>query len=303
MCLISYQPWQYSCYCIESAREIWNQPSENCLESFVQITQVALAILASAPALFLDLVVMPFSLAYRSIYPLEAAPVEVAAEPVVVEEAAPRVIAMDEFHGVVDIHTPDGVPDDELIEAMNAHPFANPTENLNHCTFFGDAMRSALHFLAPNLKAHYLDLFRNEGVPEEGDARINIYNYSAGCLIAHYFSTCPFIPAVNQLYPRTIPGDVDPGDAGQQRAQRILRDVALQSAIQRLYVDFQGLSRIEKALVLLRLIAPEHNWQLTEGARDLVHRIQTQTHNMSQDQFFLRHVMRPVATQPEIYSL
>lgn len=299
MCLLSYQPWQYSCYWGERAREIWNQPSESCLQNLVQITQVALAVLAMLFTFSFEWLIVGFSLAYRWIYPLEIAPVEVAAGLNVV--AAQRMIVLDAFHGVVDVHAPDGIPNERLIQQMSANPYANPPENLDHCVFFGDAMQYALQFLAPHSKAHYLDLFRNEGVSEEGEARIDIYNYSAGCLIAHYFCTCPFIPAVNLLYPRTIPGNVDLGDMGQQRTDRILRNIGLQSAIQRLYVDFQGLSRLDKALVLLRLIAPEKDWQITEAARDLIHRIQAQTLLMSQDQFFLRHVLSPVAAQPEIY--
>lgn len=273
MSIINDQPWQYTCYWEERVREIWNRPSEGCLESLVQITQVALAALASIPAFLLDLLVMRFSLTYRWIYPIET-----VAPPSVVEEMAPRVIELDEFHGLVDVHAPDGVPDDWLIARLNDAPYPNPVgrvcflgrealgglvpEALRFFAgdIFEDAMREALGLLAPHAKAHYVDLFRNQGVPEEGDARIDIYTYSASCLIAYY---CRY-PIAHR--------DQDP-----------------------LYAAFQELPPLDKALVLLRLIAPEKEWRLTELARNLIQRIQEKAQNMSQDQVFLREVMEPVA--------
>jgi hypothetical protein len=263
MSIINDQPWQYCCYWDERAREIWNRSSENFLESLVQTTQVALAALACLFTFTFESMLVGLSLAYRWIYPIET-----VAPPAVVEEQARGLIELDEFHGLVDVHAPDGMPDEWLIEELNRAPYAEPPADLERVRFFRDAMQAALGFIAPHARAYYVDLFRNEGVPEEGDARIDIYTYSAGCLIAHY---CRY-PIAHR--------DQDP-----------------------IYAAFQQLPLLDKALVLLRLIAPEKDWRLTELAINLIQRIQEKAHNMSQDQFFLREVMAPAALDPALYPL
>lgn len=280
--LSNYQPFDYTKAVIEFGKEKWNSPVPNCLILCKKVGSIALAILAFLPALVIDLVLTAGTLLYRACYP---AATPARPPPAPVQPARPPAPA-------VQPAVQANVPDQRLVNRVLATPYPGlfPFE-MDNQRFFRDALVQAFGFHNEATKTAYKELIENGGVGD--NPPIDIYQWTAGCLVAHFLRARPHSFQATLFYPRGYP-DL-PAINGHEGEVRQAAIVAHLADMGQLWDNYNALpTREEKASTLLKIIMPERQWQLTNRATQVVNLIHGITLRMNQDPHYRREIFRPV---------
>ncbi|MBX7067550.1 MAG: hypothetical protein K1X28_10010 [Parachlamydiales bacterium] len=165
--LATSQPFELTKTLFEFQRSSWDYP-QDCLDLCKKVGTIALSILLSLPALFADIILLPFSLITRTCY-------------------AP----------------PSG--DDNLQRLQNAAPFPQEGRDTEQ---FKNALTEAFSFLPLDRKRAYKELIMNGGMPEEGDPLIDSFKWCAEVYIVHSLrnSNPQLFPASHERHRQQIDG-------------------------------------------------------------------------------------------------
>jgi hypothetical protein len=294
--LQNYQPLSITKSLLESVNDL---PSRSLLQTCAKVGAAVLTALALLPALLIDLVLTAASLTYRCCYPTRppiiapplprppAAPVAPIAP--VAPVAPPVVVAPPPARA-------GRVPEANLVDQMANTPYAVFPARVAHVDFFRNSLNAAFDFLTPEKVAQYTALIENGGVVDEGEAPIDIFQWSTSILIAHYLRTRQHIgdAQTHYLFPRTIPDPVAL-PLGQANVDRLARNDANRTDIDRLYRSYDALTREDRAAALLQLVVPEVNWQLSAAAEQFVRNALVKAQALTQIQEFNIQIFGPVS--------
>ncbi len=300
--ILSYRP--FAC-----TKDLYRWQSRNvCNRDWREIARsvavVAVTLLATVPAVILDLILCAVSLTYRfcnrssqryigSFLPRARAGGSASDQPpptsdaVVVLGAAPP--AAIQISPLVD-------SDKTSVDRVLANPYPG-TLPANNVEFLTTAIHAGLDRNSDETAGNYLLLIRDEGVAADGqEPPGGIFQWCAGCLLTQYLLALSHYLAVANLYPGTHDGMKEPSQSGrgaEKRRQEISEHY--KDVWETLSPDFSRLTREEQASVILKITVPSREWELTDSSRDLVNRINTRALAMSQDRSFLHYVYKPVA--------
>ncbi len=282
--LQNYHPFELTHTLLDTASRRWHSHSNNYLDMCKKVGTIALTILLVVPLLLADLVLSAASRIYQLCSPRRTINIRPfippAPRPPAPVEAPPR---------------PGRALDAETIARINEAPYpAFPP--VRHTEFFADSLRGAFRFHPEPKVMQYKELIENGGAVAEGDAPIDIFQWCASSLLAHYLRTRTHLGdhRTDHLFPKVIPDPVDL-PVGQANEARIARNQENRANIDRLYGQYNVLSRGDRAAVIAQLVIPEERWQLSAAAGGFLREAQATVQTITQNQIYNREIYRPVA--------
>lgn len=285
-----YQPLELTKSLIDTASRRWHSHSNNFLNVCKKVGTIALAILALVPYLLADLGLTAASFIYRLCHPRQ--PVYIAPY---IPPAARRPIPPEAPVAVEPPPRPGRAIDAEMLARISEAPYpAFPP--VAHTDFFTDGLRAAFGFLPEPKVMQYKELIENGGAAAEGEAPIDIFQWCASCLLAHYLRSRTHLGdhRTDHLFPKLTP---DPAHlpVGQANVDRLARNRENGANIDRISQRYNALSRAERAAVAIQLIIPEERWQLTGAAEGFLRDAQAIVQTITQIQVYNTQIYAPVA--------
>lgn len=280
--LRNYQSFDLTKAITNYGRTTWNEPLTNCIDLCRKVGAIALTILGLLPAILSDLALIPLAKAYRACNP--ASPnIFPGQPPVPPPQIGPVPVPQQIRPGVV--------PTPQQVNQLMEHPYPFFPFGINHVQFFRDALRQAFVFNEPDKRVTYQNL-----IEEDDPGEIDIYSWTAGCLLAHYLRSKVQSDRADQLFPKVCPPPANPlrGNAELARLQRNQQNA---DQVDRLRQQYHVLSREEKASVLLQIMVPQTQWQLTRRAEKLVNDIRAAALAITQNNDYNVQIYRPAVNQ------
>ena len=220
----NYRPLDYTKTVFSYGTQKWAAPSGGCLALCKKVGGIALTTLLILPAILLDLLLMAVSSARRFIY---SSPLRIEVPP----QASPA-----------------------LLRRILSHPYKIGHFPKSSSDFLRDALKDAFGFLDPQTKFIYQDLIKGGGEPAEGEATLDIFKWSAACLLVHRLRFCTVYPEHRCRYYPEDPPKTPFGDWLLEFSNSYAR-----------------LTEEQKGLALLKLLTPESSWEVSESVKQFIY--------------------------------
>ena len=279
LALTRYQAFNYSKSLLDQSWGVIHRPAHGSLDHLKKIGEVVLKALAFIPYLGADLIMIPLSSVYCCLKPKTSSS-PTPPDPLNTQKKQPRSNGRE-----------GKIPDAFQIGELNRSPYIPLF--LSNQSFFSTALIAGLSFLRPKQSKVYTECLLNDGVPDEGEAPVNIFQWAAGCLIAYYLRIeKTSLWSLREIFP-SAPLLKEDNLSENQTDEAYTQHLELSQKIRSLRGVYDTLDRKEKAAAICQIIHSEIDWQLTEEALKLVYSIQEFSLLLCQDQNYLKDIYAP----------